>query len=104
MTAYDPEQHLLLRDVAHRRCIHQDREFSAFVQRVAEAGYELFKVEVPDWPPVMRTPLPIIVFGISIDGGGGGGVVHGGPTAAMSWRAVSWPSSGPGSPAGRPGA
>ena len=34
----------------------------------------------------MRTPLPIIIFGISIGGGGGGAPVHGGPTAAMSWK------------------
>ena len=85
MTTYDHEDHLLLRDVAHQRCIHQNREFDAFVQRVGEAGYAPFEVEVPDWPPVMRTPLPIIVFGIGI-GDGGGGVVHGGPTAALSWE------------------
>ena len=84
MKAYDPENHLLLRDVAHQRCIHQDREFSAFAQRIGEAGHELIEVEVPDWPPVMRTPLPIIIFSI----GGSGGVVQGGPTAAMAWKGL----------------
>ena len=34
-----------------------------------------------------RTPLPIIVFGISVDGsGGGGGSSMGGPTADMTWE------------------
>ena len=82
MTAYNLKDHLLLRDVAHKRCIHQNREFGAFVQRVREAGFKPFEVDVPDWPPVMRTPLPIIVFSI----GGSGAPVQGGPTAALSWQ------------------
>ena len=85
MTTYDPTQHILLRDQAHQRCIHQDAEYRAFVKRVKKAGFEVFPVAIPDWPPVMRTPLPIIVFSISVDGSGGGSAM-GGPTANMTWE------------------
>ena len=81
MSNFDQSQHLLLRDVAHQRCIHQDGEYEDFVRRVREAGYQPFDVEIPDWPIVKRTPLPIIVFSI----GGSGRSTMGGPTADMEW-------------------
>ena len=86
METYDRERHILLRDEAHRRCINQEGEFADYVRRVKKAGHEVITVECPDWPPVKRTPLPIIVFGISVDGSGGGGSSMGGPTADMTWE------------------
>ena len=79
---YDVDQHLLLRDVAHQRCIQLDTEFNSYVKQVKDAGYEIFEVECPDWPPIKRTPLPIIIFSI----GGEGGAIQGGPTADMTWE------------------
>ena len=86
MQTYDSTQHILLRDAAHQRCIHQEGEVKEYVRRVKKAGYEVIAVQCPDWPPVKRTPLPIIVFGISVDGSGGGGSSMGGPTADMTWE------------------
>ena len=86
MTTYDAAQHILLRDQAHQRCIHQDGEYRSFVERVKQAGCEVFPVAIPDWPPVLRTPLPIIIFSASVDGSGGGGSGMGGPTATMTWE------------------
>ena len=86
METYDREAHILLRDEAHQRCIHQDHEFAEYVKRVKKAGFEVFPVQCPEWPPVKRTPLPIIVFSISVDGSGGGGSSMGGPTADMTWE------------------
>ena len=81
METYDRDRHILLRDVAHQRCIHQEREFTDYVKRVKKAGFDVMTVQCPDWPPVKRTPLPIIVFSI----GGSGGSSMGGPTADMTW-------------------
>ena len=86
METYDRERHILLRDEAHQRCIHQEREFADYVKRVKKAGLDVFTVQCPEWPPVKRTPLPIIVFSISVDGSGGGGSGMGGPTADMTWE------------------
>ena len=86
METYDRERHILLRDEAHRRCIHEDAEVKDYVRRVKKAGYEVITVQCPDWPPVKRTPLPIIVFSISVDGSGGGGSGMGGPTADLTWE------------------
>ena len=87
METYDVEQHILLRDVAHTRCIVQDDEVTDFVRRVTErTGQTPFEVEIPDWPPVLRTPLPIITFGISVDGSDPGGPTMGGPTAKLRWE------------------
>ena len=86
METYDSTHHILLRDEAHQRCIHQEGEVKEYVRRVKKAGYEVITVHCPDWPPVKRTPLPIIVFGISVDGSGGGGSSMGGPTADMTWE------------------
>ena len=86
METYEPQRHILLRDEAHQRCIHQDAEFGEYVKQVKKAGIDVITVEIPEWPPVKRTPLPIIVFSISIDGSGGGGSSMGGPTADMAWE------------------
>ena len=86
METYDRERHILLRDEAHQRCIVQEREFADYVQRVRKAGFNVITVQCPDWPPVKRTPLPIIIFGISVDGSDGGGSGMGGPTAEMTWE------------------
>ena len=86
METYDRQMHILLRDQAHQRCIHQDEEYEQYVQQVRDAGFDVFTVECPEWPPVKRTPLPIIIFSISVDGSGGGGTGMGGPTADMTWE------------------
>ena len=86
MTTFHPAEHILLRDQAHQRCIHQDHEFDQYVREFQASGLDVFTVDVPEWPPVKRTPLPIIVFSISIDGSGGGGSSMGGPTADMTWE------------------
>ena len=86
---YNSEKHLILRDIAHQRCIVQEGEYQDFVSRVRNATLkplkdefiEVFEVDIPDWPIVKRTPLPIIVFSI----GGDGGATQGGPTANMTW-------------------
>ena len=66
METYDRQMHILLRDQAHQRCIHQDEEYEQYVQQVRDAGFDVFTVECPEWPPVKRTPLPIIIFSISV--------------------------------------
>ena len=85
---FDSEKHFLLWDMAHRRCIHQEAEFQSFLGKVREAGYEPFEVEVPDWPPALRTPLPIIVMRLNLDGGDSDWQPQGGPTAqtAYAWH------------------
>ena len=85
---FDPEKHFLLWDMAHRRCIHQEGEFQQFVAKVRAAGYEPFEVDVPDWPPALRTPLPIIVMSLNLDGGDSEWQPQGGPTAqtAFAWK------------------
>ena len=89
MQTYDQERHILLRDVAHTRCIIQDDEVTDFVHRVTKrTGQVPFEVEIPDWPRVLRTPLPIIVFGISLDGSDPTGFVKGGPTAKLQWEGI----------------
>lgn len=82
MKAFDPLEHILLHDIAHQHCIQQESELDDFAQRVRSAGYDTFDVEMPDWPFVLRTPLPIITFSI----GGDGGSTFGGPTADMKWE------------------
>lgn len=69
---YDPERHLLLRDQAHKRRIHEEGEFAEYLRRVVEPSddlrepgtrMEIFDVEVPGWPPAPRSPLAIIFGG-----------------------------------------
>lgn len=90
MIRYDPEQHILLRDQAHKRRIHADEEFAEYLRRVRECAYwpgrpdariEIFDVEVPEWPPVYRTPLQMM-FSIGRDGRPSG------PFADMPWIGV----------------
>ena len=82
---YSAENHILLRDVAHMRCIHSEGEFQQFVDKVKAADYVPFEVEMPEWPPVYRSPLPIIVMSLGDDGGW---QPQGGPTATMKWEGV----------------
>lgn len=69
---YDLERHILLRDQAHKRRIHEDGEFAKYLRRVAQPSDDLrepgdrmtiFDVIVPDWPPAPRSPLQIIFGG-----------------------------------------
>ena len=69
---YDPERHILLRDQAHKRRIHEDAEFAEFLRRLETAAYlpddpdariTAFDVMVPEWPPAPRSPLAIIFGG-----------------------------------------
>ena len=77
MIQFDPENHLLLMDEAHKRRIFEDPELAEFMRRVREEPYyagsrnpaarmEVFDVEIPDWPPVPRSPLQMM-FGIGGD-------------------------------------
>ena len=57
------------------------------MRELQASGLDVLTVDVPEWPPVKRTPLPIIVFSISVDGSGGsGGSSMGGPTKDMTWE------------------
>ena len=66
---YDPLTHLLLCDQAHLRRIHSKDEYEEYVRRV-EAHIEPyadrmvpFLVEIPEWPPVKRSPLQLMFGG-----------------------------------------
>ena len=84
MTPYDPKEHLLLWDVAHMRCIHQEDEYQEFVELIRDFGIEPYEVEIPDWPPALREPLPIIIM--NIGGDDEGWQPQGGPTSRMTWK------------------
>ena len=80
--SYDPERHILLRDQAHKRRIHEDGEFAEYLRLVAAAAYRpddaharmtVFDVIVPEWPPAPRSPLQILFGGDD-------------PFADMPWR------------------
>ena len=60
--SYNKDKHILLRDMAHKRCIHTDEEYNDFKSRVKDAGIEIFSVSVPDWPPVAKSKL-VLMFG-----------------------------------------
>ena len=82
---YDPTKHILLRDIAHQWCIHQDSEFKEFVNKVLVLLEEEFNItcgwfEVVLPTEVGRTPLPNIVFEPD--------AVQGGPTATMKWEGI----------------
>lgn len=81
---YNPGEHLLLWDVAHSRCIHDEVEYQQFVDRVRQAGIAPFAVDIPEWPPALREPLPIIIM--QIGGEDEGWQPQGGPTSAMKWE------------------
>ena len=83
---HDAEKHILLRDQAHKRRIHTESEFAEYLSRVGAAEYdignpdkrmEVFDVQIPDFPPVPRSPLALI---FSIGGSGDGG-----PFAEKPW-------------------
>ena len=78
---FDQEKHILLHDQAHRRRIPPDsEEFKEYADQVAEE-LTVFNVEIPDWPPVPRTPLAMI---FTIGGGSG----DGGPFGDQPWTGV----------------
>ena len=81
---YKASEHLLLWDVAHMCCIHHEEEYQQFVSLVKGEGIEPFDVDLPEWPPALREPLPIIIM--SIGGDGAGWQPQGGPTSAMKWE------------------
>ena len=72
---YDKEKHILLRDMAHKRCIHTDEEYEEYRNNVQAEGIEIFAVSVPDWPPVPKSKL-VLMFGGS------------GPFEGQSWGGV----------------
>ena len=85
---YNVNDHILLRDMAHQRCIYEDEEFERYVALVMENEYMPgdpqarmvpFEVEVSEWPPAHRTPLALL-FGI-------GGKPQG-PFTGMDWLGV----------------
>ena len=82
MLLYDKDQHILLRDEAHKRRICKPGEWDTFLKRVPEADYmphkpgermTVFEVEIPDWPPAPRSPLQLMM---SLDGGVPTGPFH----------------------------
>ena len=62
LEAYNKDKHILLRDMAHKRCIHTDEEYEDFKSRIKAAGIEIFSVSVPEWPPVEKSKL-VLMFG-----------------------------------------
>ena len=60
MIQFNPVKHVLLRDIAHRRRIHEDEEFEVFLDKVEATGIAMHEVVIPDWPPVPRTPLQVL--------------------------------------------
>lgn len=60
--AYDKERHILLRDMAHKRCIHTDEEYAEFRKGIQDAGIKVFAVSIPDWPPAAKSKL-VLIFG-----------------------------------------
>ena len=85
IVAFDPERHILLRDQAHKRRIHADSEFDEYLAAVSAEQYlpgeptrmRVFRVRIPEWPGVPRSPLAL-VFSLGGDGGG------------MWWDRVRW--------------
>lgn len=66
---FDPNQHFLLRDIAHRELLTPE-EYQGFEHKCREAGLDIFQVAVPDWPPVPYSPLALIA---NLETGWGGG-------------------------------
>ena len=73
--AYNKDKHILLRNMAHKRCIHTDEEYKDFKNRIKDAGIEIFSVSVPEWPPVEKSKL-VLMFGGS------------GPFAGQYWTGM----------------
>ena len=90
---YDAEKHILLCDQAHRRRIDSEtEEYQEYLRRIRDYAYdpfdpskrlELFEVDLPEWPPVKRTPLQLLM-GI----GPGGQPI--GPFADKPWVGRQW--------------
>ena len=55
---------VLLQAEAHMRRISpelDEKEYDEYIKRVKAAGVELYTVDVPDWPPVKRPPLQVMM-------------------------------------------
>ena len=61
MDKFDPGQHLLLRDVAHKARLTPE-EYPDFEARLRQEGVTPFEVEIPDWPPAPKSKL-FLIFG-----------------------------------------
>lgn len=79
---YDADEHLLLRDEAHQCRIYRAEEFDTFLSAVRSAGLELFQVICPEWPPVPRSPLAMLM---STGGGAAAGPFDGKPWVGTHW-------------------
>lgn len=87
MVNYDSEKHILLADIAHKRRIdYETEEYQIFLQKVKECSYlpddpnarmEIEEVFIPEWPPVERSPLALMMYL--------GGPGDGGPFAKKPW-------------------
>ncbi len=75
LEAYNKEKHILLRDMAHKRCIHTHEEFDEYKNSIRAEGIEIFAVAVPEWPPVAKSKL-VLMFGA------------GGPFEGQYWSGV----------------
>ena len=75
LESYTKDKHILLRDMAHKRCIHTHKEFDEYMNGIRAEGIEIFAVAVPDWPPVAKSKL-VLIFG------------DGGPFEGQYWRGV----------------
>ena len=62
LESYDKEKHILLRDMAHKRCIHTDEEYDEYRNGIRAEGIDVFAVAVPDWPPAEKSKL-VLRFG-----------------------------------------
>ena len=54
---YNKEEHVLLRDRAHKSRIYEDGEFNTYLNRLRDVGVEIIDVEVPNWPPAQKSVL-----------------------------------------------
>ena len=62
LETYNKEKHILLRDMAHKRCIHESEEYEEFKNNIQAAGIEVFSISIPDWPPAAKSKL-VLMFG-----------------------------------------
>ena len=62
MDAYDANRHLLLRDVAHKARL-TPQEYPDFEARLRDASVEIVSVEIPEWPPVEKSRLFLLMGG-----------------------------------------
>ena len=61
LESYNKEKHILVRDIAHKRCIHENEEYEDFKNRIKDAGIEIFSVSGTTWPKMKLISLISIV-------------------------------------------